>query len=77
MAGSLLARSRLSFCDGGEFDAVADFDEATQDPSQTGVMRRGFVGDDRLHPDDVPYAGMAEAIGLSAFRTDAAAGDAN
>lgn len=77
MAGSLLARTRLSFRDGGEFDAVAEVDEATQDPSQTGVMRRGFVGDDRLHPDDAPQAAMAEALGLSAFRTDAAAGDAD
>lgn len=53
--------------DSGEFDAVADFDRATQDPAQSDAMRRDFVGDDRLHPNDQGYAAMAEAIDLSDF----------
>lgn len=63
--------------DGGEFDAVADFDRATQDPDQPEAMRAGLVGNDRLHPNDAGYAAMGEAIDLSAFITDAAACDAN
>lgn len=57
--------------DGGEFDAVADFDRATQDPDQRETMRQGLVGDDRLHPNDAGYAAMAEAIDLSLFITEA------
>lgn len=53
--------------DSGEFDAVADFDRATQDPDQPEAMREGLVGNDRLHPNDAGYAAMGEAIDLSAF----------
>lgn len=53
--------------DGGEFDAVADFDRATRDPDQPDAMRRDFVRDDRLHPNDQGYAAMAQAVDLSTF----------
>jgi len=53
--------------DGGEFDGVADFDKATRDPATPEAMRRDFVRDDRLHPNDKGYEAMARAVDLSAF----------
>ena len=52
---------------GGEFDGVAEFDEATLDPAKPEAMRQDFVRDDRLHPNDQGYAAMAQAVDLSAF----------
>jgi lysophospholipase L1-like esterase len=58
----------------GTFDAVFDFDRATTDES-TGALRSEFVPNstiggagDRLHPNRLGYAAMAEAVDLAALR---------
>ncbi len=55
--------------DSGEFDGVADFDRATQDPAQPEALKADLVGNDRLHPNDAGYRMMGEAIDLSNFVT--------
>jgi lysophospholipase L1-like esterase len=57
----------------GVFDAVADFDAATLDPS-TGEMKAQFVPEsttggpgDKLHPNRAGYLAMGEAIDISIF----------
>ena len=56
----------------GNFDAVADFDEATRDPA-TGGLRPAFVPSslggpgDRLHPNRAGYQAMGEAIDLASL----------
>jgi lysophospholipase L1-like esterase len=58
---------------GGLFDAVADFDAATVDPT-TGALREEFVPNstiggagDRLHPNRAGYQAMGTAIDLNIF----------
>ena len=53
---------------GGEFDAVIDFDAATRDPASPRRLRPEFDPGDHLHPNDAGYRAMAEAIDLSIFR---------
>jgi lysophospholipase L1-like esterase len=57
----------------GVFDAVADFDAATLDPS-TGEMKAEFIPEsttggrgDKLHPNRAGYLAMGEAIDLGIF----------
>jgi lysophospholipase L1-like esterase len=57
----------------GVFDAVADFDAATLDPS-TGEIKAQFVPEsttggpgDKLHPNRAGYLAMGEAINLGIF----------
>jgi lysophospholipase L1-like esterase len=57
----------------GVFDAVADFDAATLDPS-TGEMKAEFIPEsttggpgDKLHPNRAGYLAMGEAIDLGVF----------
>jgi lysophospholipase L1-like esterase len=57
----------------GVFDAVADFDAATLDPS-TGEMKAQFIPEsttggpgDKLHPNRAGYLAMGEAIDLGVF----------
>ncbi len=57
----------------GVFDAVADFDAATLDPS-TGEMKAEYVPEsttggrgDKLHPNRAGYLAMGEAIDLGVF----------
>jgi lysophospholipase L1-like esterase len=57
----------------GVFDAVADFDAATLDPS-TGEMKAQFIPEsttggpgDKLHPNRAGYLAMGEAIDLGIF----------
>ncbi len=57
----------------GVFDAVADFDAATLDPS-TGEMKPEFIPEsttggrgDKLHPNRAGYLAMGEAIDLGVF----------
>ena len=59
----------------GVFDGVFDFDRATLDES-TGAMRTEFVPNstvggagDRLHPNRLGYAAMAQAVDLTALWT--------
>ena len=57
----------------GVFDAVADFDTATLDPS-TGEMKAAFIPEsttggagDKLHPNRAGYLAMGEAVDLGIF----------
>jgi len=50
----------------GAYDAVIDFDAATRDPTQPSRFRPGF-SEDGLHPTDVGYKAMADAIDLTLF----------
>ncbi len=65
----------------GQFDGVADFDQATVDP-QTGGMRQEFVPDstiggpgDKLHPNRAGYMAMAAAIDLKLLFLTAVTGN--
>ena len=50
------------------FDAVIDFDKAVQDPDHPSRMLPKFDSGDHLHPGDVGYKAMADAIDLKLFR---------
>ena len=52
---------------GGAFDAVVDFDKATQDPANPKQIRPTYNIMDHLHPNDAGYKAMAEAVDLSIF----------
>jgi lysophospholipase L1-like esterase len=52
---------------GGAFDAVVDFDKATQDPANPKQIRPDYNIMDHLHPNDAGYKAMAEAVNLSIF----------
>jgi lysophospholipase L1-like esterase len=51
----------------GAFDAVVDFEAATRDPNNPKRFRPEFDPGDHLHPNDVGYKAMADAIDLSIF----------
>ncbi len=51
----------------GTFDAVVDFEKATQDPANPKTFKAGFNLTDHLHPNDAGYKAMAEAIDLKIF----------
>ena len=51
----------------GEFDGVLDFDQATRDPADVLAYRPDFDSGDHLHPNDLGYQAMANAIDLSLF----------
>jgi lysophospholipase L1-like esterase len=53
--------------DGGEFDAVLDFDAALADPAQPSRMAEGLHSGDFLHGSDAGYAAMAESIDVGLF----------
>ena len=50
----------------GAYDAVIDFDAVTRDPNQPSRFRPGF-SEDGLHPNDMGYKAMADAIDLTLF----------
>ncbi|QRV17719.1 SGNH/GDSL hydrolase family protein [Haloterrigena salifodinae] len=50
------------------FDGVVDFDEAIRDPDNPERMLPKYDSGDNLHPGDVGYEAMAEAVDLSLFR---------
>jgi len=52
---------------GGAFDAVVDFDKATQDPANPKQIRPDYNISDHLHPNDTGYKAMADAVDLSIF----------
>jgi lysophospholipase L1-like esterase len=52
----------------GTFDAVVDFDKATQDPANPLQFKAGFNNTDHLHPNDAGYQAMADSIDLSLFK---------
>jgi lysophospholipase L1-like esterase len=53
--------------EGGEFDAVADFDQALRDPEHPTQMLPILDCCDGLHPSDLGYNKMGDAIDLSLF----------
>jgi lysophospholipase L1-like esterase len=50
------------------FDGVIDFDAAIRDPAQPERMRADFQSGDWLHPNDVGYRAMGDAVDLTLFR---------
>ena len=52
---------------GGAFDAVADFDQALCDPEHPAQMRPSDDCGDGLHPSDLGYTKLGDAIGLALF----------
>lgn len=50
------------------FDAVIDFDAVMRDPDHPTRLLPRFSSEDHLHPNDVGYEAMADAIDLSVFR---------
>ena len=51
----------------GAYDAVVDFDAATQDPANPKQIRSAYNIRDHLHPNDEGYKAMADAVNLSIF----------
>ncbi|SEN62713.1 Lysophospholipase L1 [Duganella sp. CF517] len=48
--------------DGGEFDAVVDFDKALRDPARPARMLPRYDSGDHLHPGDAGYEAMANEV---------------
>jgi lysophospholipase L1-like esterase len=53
--------------EGGAFDAVVDFDRALRDPERPASMLPTYDCGDHLHPSDLGYNKMGDAIDLSLF----------
>ncbi len=53
--------------DGGVFDAAADFDRALRDPEHPTQMLPSYDCGDGLHPSDLGYCKMGDAIDVSLF----------
>jgi lysophospholipase L1-like esterase len=51
----------------GNFDAVVDFDKATQDPANPLQFLAAFNNNDQLNPNDAGYKAMADAVDLKIF----------
>ncbi|GAB7108682.1 SGNH/GDSL hydrolase family protein [Streptomyces phaeofaciens JCM 4814] len=54
--------------DGGVFDAVVDFDRTLRDPYDPRSLRPEYDSGDRLHPSDLGYRKLAEAIDLEKLK---------
>jgi lysophospholipase L1-like esterase len=52
----------------GSFDAVIDFDAVLRDPDHPSRLLPRFASQDLLHPNDVGYQSMADAIDLALFQ---------
>lgn len=52
----------------GKFDAIVDFDKATQDPQNPSQFLPAYDSGDHLHPSDAGYKAMGAAIDLSVFK---------
>jgi len=55
---------------GGAYDAVIEFDKVLRDPSHPSRVLPGYDSGDHVHPNDLGYRAMADAIDLSLFRDD-------
>jgi lysophospholipase L1-like esterase len=53
--------------DGGAFDAVVDFDQALRDPAHPARMLPIYDCGDHLHPSDLGYNTMGDAVDLALF----------
>lgn len=53
--------------EGGAFNGVVDFDEALRDPDRPSQMLPIYDCDDGLHPSDLGYCRMGDAIDLTLF----------
>lgn len=53
---------------GDEFDAVIDFDRATRDPARPSRLLPAYDSGDHLHPGDLGYQAMGNAVPLELFR---------
>ena len=53
--------------DGGAFDAVVDFDQALRDPTHPARMLPIHDCGDHLHPSDLGYNAMGDAVDLALF----------
>lgn len=51
-----------------EFDAVIDFDRATRDPVRPQRLLPAYDSGDHLHPNDLGYQAMGNAVPWSVFR---------
>jgi len=51
----------------GQFDAVIDLDAAMRDPADPTKLRAEVDGGDHLHPNELGYRMMADAIDLGLF----------
>ncbi|MVU78334.1 SGNH/GDSL hydrolase family protein [Nocardia sp. ET3-3] len=49
----------------GEYDAVIDFDAALADPGNPRRLAPAFDSGDHLHPNDLGYTAMADAVNLA------------
>ena len=56
----------------GAFDAVVDFDRAVRDPNNPRQIRANYHAGDYLHPNDLGYETMADAVDLSIFTQSSA-----
>lgn len=56
-----------------EFDGVIDFDRATRDPAHPPRFLPAYDSGDHLHPNDLGYEAMGNAVPLALFRTAARA----
>ena len=52
-----------------EFDGVIDFDQATRDPSHPTRFLPAYDSGDHLHPNDLGYQAMGNAVPLTLFRS--------
>jgi lysophospholipase L1-like esterase len=50
------------------FDGVIDFDAVLRDPDHPGRLMPRFASEDHLHPNDLGYQAMADAIDLALFK---------
>ena len=57
-----------------EFDGVIDFDLATRDPSHPTRFLPAYDSGDHLHPNDLGYQAMGNAVPLTLFRSLGMAG---
>ena len=52
----------------GSFDGVIDFDAVLRDPDHPTRLLPRFASQDHLHPNDIGYQAMADAIDLALFK---------
>jgi lysophospholipase L1-like esterase len=52
----------------GEYDAVIDFDEVVRDPISPARLLPAYDSGDHLHPNELGYKAMADAIDPNLFK---------